>query len=270
MATNQIKKVDTPIDQRETFVSLQKSFADSGISVEEKLATLYDLQQVDNAIEEIRQLRGNLPEEVAVLEEEIDALNSKLAHLNDLIDGYNAGIEDNKQKIVEFENEIEKYRSQIENIANSREFDSIDKEIENLDLLRQIAQKTINESKDAIADRKYDIERIQDRLTIKEGDLEAKKAELASIVDNTATEEAALEERRASFAAKIDDRTMSAYNRIRASVNNHLAVVTIYGGDSCGGCFSTITPQRLLDVASGKKLVICEHCGRIIVAGNEE
>ena len=40
-------KVETPIDQRETFVSLQKSFMESG-SVAEKLRVLYALQETDN------------------------------------------------------------------------------------------------------------------------------------------------------------------------------------------------------------------------------
>ena len=89
--------------------------------------------------------------------------------------------------------------------------------------------------------------------------------ELDSIIESTAKEEEVLQEKRKACAAKIDDRTMSAYERIRASVSNHLAVVSVYDGDSCGGCFNTITPQRLIDIASNKKLVICEHCGRIIV-----
>ena len=73
-----------------------------------------------------------------------------------------------------------------------------------------------------------------------------------------------------ALAAKIDARTMSAYTRIRQSVHNHLAVVPVFNGDSCGGCFNTVTPQRLIEIASGKKLVICEHCGRIIVNPNAE
>ena len=85
------------------------------------------------------------------------------------------------------------------------------------------------------------------------------------IVESTAKEEAVLQERRDACAAKIDARTMSAYERIRQSVNNHLAVVSVYGGNACGGCFNTITPQRLVEVASNRKLIICEHCGRIII-----
>ena len=65
------KKIETPIDQRETFVSIQKSFADSDLSVEEKLKTLYALQQADTEIDKILQLRGELPLEVEALENEI-------------------------------------------------------------------------------------------------------------------------------------------------------------------------------------------------------
>ena len=58
---------------------------------------------------------------------------------------------------------------------------------------------------------------------------------------------------------------MKYYERIRESVRNHLAVVTVYNDNACGGCFNTIIPQRLLDIESNRKLIICEHCGRIIV-----
>ena len=84
-------------------------------------------------------------------------------------------------------------------------------------------------------------------------------------MESTSKEEKKLRSVREDCAKKIDPRTMSAYDRIRASVHNHLAVVSVYNGDSCGGCFNTITPQRLVDIASNKKLIICEHCGRIIV-----
>ena len=71
-----IKKVETPIDQRETFVSLQKNFADSDLSVEEKLKVLYDLQKADVAIDKIIQLRGELPDEVEALENEVADLKA--------------------------------------------------------------------------------------------------------------------------------------------------------------------------------------------------
>lgn len=260
-----IKKVETPIDQRETFVSLQKTFADSELSVEEKLRTLYELQKADTAIDKILQLRGELPGEVAALEAEIADLKAKVAQDTEVIDKFNKNIAASKSDIADLEAEIEKYRKQLENIANSREFDSISKEIENQGYLKQISEKNINDTKVAIAAKKDHLEDLKDRIAMRSEDLKAKKQELANIVSATSGQEAELRAKRDECAAKIDARTMSAYNRIRGSVHNHLAVVSVYDGDACGGCFNTITAQRLVDIASNKKLIICEHCGRIIV-----
>lgn len=259
-------KVQTPIDERETFVSLQKSFAEGEQNVQEKLRVLYQLQAADNDIDKLVQLRGELPGEVEALENEIAGLKSKYAHIEDVIAGYNEAIEGYKQQIVDIDADIEKYQQQLANIANSREYDSLNKELENQGLLRQIAEKNIGEARYSIEARRGDLELLEGRIAVREEDLAAKREELEEIVKGTADEEAALRARREEFASQIDERTMSAYNRIRESVHNHLAVVTVFNGDSCGGCFNTITPQRLIDVASGKKLVICEHCGRIIVS----
>ena len=265
MATKKIKKVDTPIDERETFVSLQKSFADSELSVEEKLRTLYLLQEADTEIDKIVQLRGELPGEVESLENDLAAMKAKMEHTEAVIEEYNASIEKNKLDIVDLDAQIAKYQSQLENIANSREYDSINKELENQGLLRLIAEKHIGEAKMAIAEKKDQLEELGKRMDVISEDLNAKKEELSGIVESTAKQEEKLQAHRDECAAKIDERTMSAYERIRKSVHNHLAVVPIYNEDSCGGCFNTITPQRLIDIKSGKKLVICEHCGRIIV-----
>ena len=142
----------------------------------------------------------------------------------------------------------------------------------NVSTLQKLAEKNITDARAAIEERKLDRERIADRILIREEDLKAKQEELATIVESTAKEEKALQAKRAACAAKIDERTLSAYERIRGNAHNHLAVVTLFPknedgtyGDACGGCFHTITPQRIIDIASGKKLVICEHCGRIIV-----
>ena len=244
-----LKKVETPIDQRETFVSIQKNFADSELSVEEKLRTLYALQKADSAIDKILQLRGELPVEVANLESEVSEMKAKAAQITAEIEAFNASISNFKNQIVEYDAAIDKYRSQMDSIANSREYDSLSKEVENHELLRKIAQKNVTDTKEAIL---------------------VKKEELSTIVESTSKEEKDLLAAREVCASKIDARTMSAYERIRSSERNHLAVVSVFNNDSCGGCFNTIIPQRLIEIASNKKLVICEHCGRIIVSNTIE
>lgn len=253
-------------------MSLRKNFAENEQLVQEKLKTLYELQNTDIEIDKLLQLRGELPEEVSALESEVESLKTKKARMEEMIDGYNQGIENDKKHIDELDKEIEEYRKKLENISNSREYDSVNKELENQGLLRAISEKNIREAREAIDSRRQDIERIDDRISIREADLEAKRSELSTITEATAPQEKELVARREAFISKLDERTISAYERIRKSTHNHLAVVSLFPknedgtyGDACGGCFHTITPQRLIDIASGKKLVICEHCGRIIV-----
>ena len=259
------KKIETPIDQRETFVSIQKSFADSDLTVAEKLKTLYALQQADAEIDKILQLRGELPMEVEALEAELVALEAKAERISELIEGYTRSIADNKLNIAECDAQIEKYKSQLDNISNSREYDSLNKEIENQGLLRQISEKNINETKERIFEKKNELEVVKEKIAVRNEDLTAKKEELATIVESTAKDEEKLRANRDACAAKIDARTMSAYNHIRQSCNNHLAVVSVFNGDSCGGCFNTIAPQKLIDIASNRKMIVCEYCGRILV-----
>ena len=271
MATKKTKKVEIPIDQRETFASIQKSFADSEIPVEEKLKTLYALQQVDTQIDRILQLRGELPLEVEALEAEVAEIVAKEQAISEEIESNVATIAENQHSIAEYDVQIEKYKEQLNHVSNSREFDSLQKEIENQELLRAIAEKVIGETKERNLDRKAALDRMRERLEVKNVDLQAKKDELENIVEATSAEEARLQAKREECAKIIDERTISAYDRIRSSCRNHLAVVTVYNGNACGGCMNTIPPQRLLDIESNRKMIICEYCGRILMnPGTEE
>ena len=142
--------VPTPVDERETFVSLRKDFAENEQLAQEKLKTLFELQNTDIELDKLLQLRGELPEEVASLENEVESLKAKYTRIEQLIKGYNEGIEQDKKQIEELDSEIEEYRKKLENISNSREYDSVNKELENQGLLRDISEKHIREAREAI------------------------------------------------------------------------------------------------------------------------
>ena len=57
---------------------------------------------------------------------------------------------------------------------------------------------------------------------------------------------------------------MAPYEKIRKSYRNGLAVVPV-NRDACGGCFNQIPPQVQLEISLRKKIIACEHCGRILV-----
>jgi predicted nucleic acid-binding Zn-ribbon protein len=133
----------------------------------------------------------------------------------------------------------------------------------------ELAEKRLKEYAGAMKGKKVQLEDAEAAAADRKMDLAAKKAELESIEAETADQVASLEAKAQKAKVKIDERLLAAYNRIRSSVRNGLAVVTVKR-DACGGCFNRIPPQRQADVRQGRKLIVCEYCGRILVAENEE
>lgn len=266
MATNKVKKIETPIDQRETFVSLQKNMADTdSATMEQKLRALYQIQQTDTKIDKIYLLRGELPLEVQDLEDEIEGLQTRIARIQGEIKEIEANNSECRQAYQEAQDQIDKYTIQRDNVKNNREYDSITKEIEDKQLDQKLAQKHIRENNAGIEEKNSALQEAQERVNLRKSDLVEKKAELDSIIEETAREEEELLKSKAALEAQVaDERMLVAYNKVRSNAHNHLAVVTIKR-DACGGCFNKIPPQRRLDIIESKKIIVCEYCGRILV-----
>lgn len=232
--------------------------------VEKKLSALYDLQKVHSALDKIRTVRGELPLEVEDLEDEITGLRTRKEKLEQEIKDLEFQVGEKKNAIKGSQELIKKYEGQQEKVRNNREFDSLTKEIEFQSLEIQLAEKRIKEFQFTIDNKKEALEESSAVLEGRDKDLELKKSELDAIVAETEKEEKDLMKKAEKAAKDIEDRLLKAYNRIRDNAKNGLAVVTI-DRDACGGCFNKIPPQRQLDIRTHKKVIVCEHCGRILV-----
>ena len=164
---------------------------------------------------------------------------------------------------------IAKYKEQQNNVRNNREFDAITKEIEYQELEIELADKRLKEYGAGVKAKKAVLADAQAVVAERSMDLAAKKNELEGIEAETADQMAQLQKKAEVAQTKIDERLLTAYNRIRRNVHNGLAVVTVRR-DACGGCYNRIPPQRQADIRLGKKLIVCEYCGRILVGGDEE
>lgn len=231
-------------------------------TVANKLEALMRLQTIDSKLDEIRRVRGDLPEEVRDLEDEIAGYEVRVNKFDEEIQSINDTIAARKQAIKDSENLIRKYEDQQSNVRNNREYDAITKEIELQRLEIQISEKKIKEGYYQIEQKNNEIAGTKQKLEERGKDLASKNGELQVIVSESEEEEKALVEEREEAIKHIEDRLLMAYNRIRQNVRNGLAVVAVKR-DACGGCFNTVPPQRQSDIASHKKIIVCEHCGRI-------
>ena len=233
-------------------------------AVEKRLVALYTLQSVDSQIDKIKIIRGELPQAIEDLEDEITGLETRISNFNETITNSQAEINKNKEDIVQHKAMIEKYTKQQDNVRNNREYESINKEIEFQNLEIELCERKNRDATAKISETKERIEVSKKLLATRQADLKQKKSELGDIIAETEKDEERLLAKEQEQEQYIEERYLTAYKRIRGAARNGLAVVPI-DRDACGGCFSKIPPQRQMEIKMHKKVIVCEHCGRILV-----
>ncbi|MBL1278896.1 MAG: hypothetical protein COA33_001390 [Fluviicola sp.] len=238
-------------------------------TIAEKLDSLYALQVIDSEIDRIKTVRGELPLEVQDLEDEVTGLDNRIEKMQEELKEMETEVSDRKNSNKDAVEAIKKYKKQQENVRNNREYDSISKEIEFQELEIQLNEKKSKESNFKITSKAEILEAAIEKKKLRSEDLATKKAELDEIIAETQAKEEKLTKKSNTAIKKLDPRLGKAYARLRASAKNGLAVVQV-DRNACGGCFNKIPIQRQIDIQAKKKVIVCEHCGRVLVPGESE
>lgn len=238
-------------------------------TIAQKLEAIHNLQKIDSRLDSIFKIRGALPEEVQDLEDEIIGYETRLTKFKTDINALEDEIKKHKEAIKEAEKLIKKYQEQQMNVRNNREYDAITKELELQDLEIQVFKKKIGEAQFTIENKNKDVEELKEILKDRKKDLEQKNGELETIVSESESEENKLKSDKDKAVKKIDERIIKSYKKIRDNAKNGLAVVMVKRG-ACGGCFNIVPPQRQADIREKKKIIVCEHCGRILAGVEDE
>lgn len=228
----------------------------------ETLQNLTNLQYIDNRIDEIKQLHGDLPEEIEDIETDILRAESRLKKLREEEKALMIEFDTLQADIARSKELVAKYEDQQLSVRNNREYDALTKEMES-------QNKRIDESLfrlDAIRDRQQtigpDIDHEADRLADIKHEFNHKKAELDDLVASTSEEMTKLEVIRKEIEVDVDATLLIQYTRIRESSKNKLAVVPMERGSAMG---MLLPPQVQVEVRRKNKLIFDEHSGRIVV-----
>ncbi len=236
---------------------------ESSNNVAKQLKALQSLQSIDTKLDEIKRLRGDLPEELKDLEDEIAGLETRIQRTNDEISNFDDEITGRKNSIKESEKLIAKYKEQQMNVRNNREYDAITKETELQELEIQVSEKKIKEAYEVIETKKEQVGETQAQLDNRKADLENKKKELDVIISESQDEEEKLMKDRQKSVNQVEERLLNYYEKLRANVKNGMAVVTVRQG-AVEGSFIQIPPQKIAEIKEKKKIVLDEHSGRIL------
>jgi len=230
----------------------------------DRLKILFELQSIDDQLDELEELRGDLPNAVEVLEEKISAIK-------DSVVSKETEQKESLKKRKENDNEIEKlkenqkkFKAQLYQVRNNKEYDALTKEIDHTD---ELISKLEAEN-DALADLSKnltdEIESVKPQLDELNEELKVKQADLKVIIKANEKEEAKLREKRKQIETLTKKADHSVYMRIRKAKKG-MAVATIKRS-ACSGCHNIVPPQRQLEIRRNNKLFFCEYCGRILVS----
>ena len=237
-------------------------------TIAQKLEALLKLQTIDSALDNIKKVRGDLPEEVRDLEDEIIGMETRLSKFQQEIETLDEQISGYKNAKKESEKLITKYKEQQMNVRNNREFEAISKEVELQGIEMEIADKRIKEIDFKVLNKNDEVAGVESALFERKKDLEIKQKELELIIaESEEDEQKSLKDREKAMKI-VDARLLKSYEKLRANARNGLAVVMVKRV-ACGGCFSSVPPQRQTDIKDKKKIIVCEHCGRVF-AGVED
>lgn len=242
-------------------------------SIEHKLTQLYKLQEIDSELDEIQVLKGELPSEVEDLEDVVAGLDTRINKLKDQEKDMQTEMKNHDANIKEANSLMAKYTKQLDEVKNNREYDALTKELDLQKLEVELSEKRKGDLTEKIEEKKAQIDETEERKKEKADLLKVKKDELSKIIEKTEAQEKKLEKQAVKQRELIEERFLKAYDKLRKSYRNGLAVVRVER-DACGGCFNKIPPQQQLEINMMNKVLTCEHCGRIFVdetiAGVEE
>lgn len=232
-------------------------------TIAQRLESLLKLQNIDSALDNIKKMRGDLPEEVRDLEDEVAGIETRIGKFNKEIASLDEEISKNRNAKKDAEKLVNKYKDQQMNVRNNREYDAISKEIELQQLEGELADKRVREFEFKILNKKDEVSSTETRLNLRKKDLDAKKKELDVLISESEEDEVKLSKDRDKATKHVDERLLRPYDKLRGNYPNGLAVVMVKRG-ACGGCFSAVPPQRQADIKDKKRIIVCEHCGRIL------
>jgi predicted nucleic acid-binding Zn-ribbon protein len=230
----------------------------------DRLKILYQLQTIDNQLDELEELRGDLPNMVRQLEEKINAMIDDIKAKESEQKESLKKRDQNEDEIEKLKENQKKFKAQLYQVRNNKEYDALTKEIDHTEEQVNKLETENNSLADKSKVLTQEIEEINPRLDELKKELKEKEADLKDIVKANEREESKLLEERKKIEGEVKKSDISAYSKIRKAKKG-LAVATIKRS-ACSGCHNIVPSQRQLEIRRNNRLYFCEYCGRILVS----
>lgn len=232
--------------------------------MENRLRLLYALQRVDSNLDELHELKGDLPHLVEVLEKKRQDKDVQRTSLEATVKHAHVRRDEIDLEIVSTKDKIEKYKEQQFQIKTNKQYDALTREIDTSQERVKALEKEMETIEGKAAGAKTDLESLTPELEELQNELKERQAELDHVNKEHEDEELKLKHEREKLVVRIDKADVKTYERIRKALGGK-AVVGVRR-NACGGCFKRVPPQVSVELRKNSRLMMCENCGRILVS----
>lgn len=232
--------------------------------MESKLRNLYALQYIDSNLDELEEMKGDLPSEIRSLEGRVEGLTAQRAALDQAMKTAFAQRDHADSEIVTLRDKVERYKVQQTKVRTNKEYDALTKEMDTATETISRLEKEMEALENKATLARSEIEVLGEQLQELQKVLDEKNVDLTEITRTTEAEELKFRNDRLKLVSRITKADTATYERIRKAKKG-MAIVAVKRG-ACGGCFNRVPPQKILELKQNSRIYTCEHCGRILVS----
>lgn len=231
--------------------------------METRLRMLYELQKIDSQLDELEELRGNLPETIALLEVKMNDAKNKVKELDDTIKSTLAKRTQIDEEIAILKAKNEKSKQQLYNVKNNKEYDALMTGIDQTDMKILELEEEMDKLADLQKKKREEFEEADKAFNSIKKEFEEKSKQLNEIIKTTEKEELELNHQREKAVVRINRKDLQLYTKIRNA--KKIAVAPIKR-NACSGCYNIVPPQKIVELRKYDKIHTCEFCGRILIS----
>jgi len=222
------------------------------------------LQLVDDQLDKLEELRGDLPNMVSSLESSINSLKTEISEKEVAQKESVEKRAQNEEEVEKLKESQKKFKAQLYQVRNNKEYDALTKEIDHSDVQILKLETENNVLADLSKSLSEQIEEVKPKLVELENELKEREADLKEIIKANENEEAVLLSERKKNEEQVKKPDLSVYMRIRKAKRGK-AVATIRRS-ACSGCHNIVPSQRQLEIRRNARIFTCEYCGRILIS----
>ncbi len=230
--------------------------------MKEHLSLLIELQKIDSAILEKRNIIGITPSKVSQVEQPLKNARSLYDKHKQKCESFEKKRKEKERQLEDINEKVKKLKSRISEIKTNKEYQAHLKEIESVEKERYAIEDEILSVMEMLDAASVEMKAEEAKVKSEKEKIEAFRKKLDEEVAEAEKELSELKHGRAGIVGALDGDTYNQYMIILES-GKGLAVAEVRD-EICQGCNMNIPPQLFVEIKKNEEIIQCPQCRRIL------